>query len=116
MVSNKHVVGAHYGTRDWLGQRITAVIMATYTLVLVALIFMAEPGYAGWSGIFNNQFMKIATFVVLLCLFLHVWVGMRDLLMDYIKPTAVRLTLQVAVIIALVAYVGWAIHILWGMR
>jgi succinate dehydrogenase / fumarate reductase, membrane anchor subunit len=113
---NKQAVGAHYGTRDWLMQRITAIVLAVYTVLLVVMVLKSGAGYAGWSGIFANQFMKLATFVALVCLFLHAWVGMRDIFMDYIKPTGIRLTLLAAVIIALLAYVGWAIHILWGMK
>ena len=115
-LTDKHAVGAHYGTRDWLMQRVTAIVIALYSLLLAALIVAAPAGYAGWSGIFSNQFMKLATFVALICLFLHAWVGVRDILMDYIKPTGVRLTLLAATIVALVAYVGWSIHILWGMK
>ena len=31
---NRTVTGAHYGLRDWLAQRVTAVIMAVYTVVV----------------------------------------------------------------------------------
>jgi succinate dehydrogenase / fumarate reductase, membrane anchor subunit len=116
MVNKKHSVGAHYGTRDWLMQRVASIVMATYAVALAVLAFTSAPGYAGWSGIFSNQFMKLATFVALISLFLHVWVGVRDILMDYIKPTGIRLLLLVLTIVALIAYVGWSIHILWGMK
>lgn len=29
------VVGAHYGLRDWMAQRVTAIIMAIYTVILL---------------------------------------------------------------------------------
>jgi succinate dehydrogenase / fumarate reductase, membrane anchor subunit len=112
----KQAVGAHYGLRDWMMQHITAVVLAVYTILLAILIFRAPSGYHGWSGIFANQAMKLATFVALICLFLHAWVGVRDILMDYIKPTGVRLFFQVLTIVALIAYIGWSIHILWGMK
>ena len=44
--------------------------------------------------------MKLATFLFLVSLFLHAWIGMRDILMDYIKPTGVRLGLEAAVAVA----------------
>ena len=59
--------------------------------------------------------MKLATFLFLVSLFLHAWIGMRDILMDYIKPTGVRLGLETAVAVALVAYAGWAVQILWSV-
>ena len=56
--SKRLVVGAHYGFRDWLAQRVTAVLMALFTIVLlVQLLLPGELGYEKWSGIFANQKM-----------------------------------------------------------
>jgi succinate dehydrogenase / fumarate reductase, membrane anchor subunit len=108
------VVGAHYGFRDWLAQRATAIVMALYTLILL-LCFLTGSNfsYEGWAGLFAQQWFKIATFVTFMALFYHVWVGMRDIWMDYIKPVGLRLALQVATIAWLVGCAGWAAQILW---
>lgn len=113
----REAVGAHYGLRDWLMQRITAVAIAAY-LVLLLGILMFTPGMdlAAWQKLVSGTAFKLATFVALISVFLHAWVGMRDIIMDYIRPVAVRLTLEVAVVGALLAYTGWAIQILWGLR
>ena len=109
------VVGAHYGLRGWLVQRVSAVVMALYTLLLLLILVAAPPRhYGAWKALFANQGMKLATFLFLVSLFLHAWVGMRDILMDYIKPAGWRLALESAVIVALVAYAGWALQILWS--
>ncbi|MGF6853021.1 succinate dehydrogenase, hydrophobic membrane anchor protein [Paraburkholderia sp. CI3] len=110
------VVGAHYGLRDWLAQRVTAVIMAVYTVILLVWFFGAQDfSYEGWASIFATQWMKLATFVTLLSLFYHAWVGIRDIWMDYVKPVGVRLTLQVLSIVWLVACAAFAAQILWGV-
>ena len=57
--------------------------------------------------------MKTLTFTVILALLYHVWVGMRDIWMDYIKPVGLRLALQVFSIVWLVGCAGWAIQVLW---
>ena len=113
--SKRIVVGAHYGLRDWLAQRVTAALMALFTLVVLAqLIFSKGPvGYDQWAGIFATQWMKALTFAIILALLYHVWVGMRDIWMDYIKPVGIRLSLQVFSIVWLVACAGWAIQVLW---
>jgi succinate dehydrogenase / fumarate reductase, membrane anchor subunit len=115
--SKRSVVGAHYGFRDWLSQRVTAGIMALFTLVvLVQVIFSKGPiGYDKWAGIFSAQWMKVLTFSVIVALAYHVWVGMRDIWMDYIKPVWLRLTLQIATIVWLVGCMGWAIQVLWRL-
>jgi succinate dehydrogenase / fumarate reductase membrane anchor subunit len=111
------VVGAHYGLRDWLGQRVTAALMAIFTAVVLARVLTTpgEIGYAQWAGIFAAQWMKVLTFIVIIALLYHVWVGMRDIWMDYVKPVAVRLLLQVISIAWLVGCAGWAIQVLWRL-
>ena len=115
--SKRVVTGAHYGLRDWIAQRATAVIMALFTLLVLAqVIFSKGPiGYDKWAGIFSAQWMKALTFTVILALLYHAWIGMREIWMDYIKPVAVRLTLEIFSIVWLVACAGWAIQVLWRL-
>jgi succinate dehydrogenase / fumarate reductase membrane anchor subunit len=113
--SKRAVSGAHYGMRDWLSQRVTAVLMTLFTLIVLAqVIFTRGPiGYDKWAGIFAAQWMKVLTFAVVAALLWHVWVGMRNVWMDYIKPVWLRLTLQIFTIVWLTACAGWAIQVLW---
>ncbi len=112
----RNVVGAHYGLRDWLVQRVTAGVMAVYTLILL-IVLVSHPSlqYPEWKALFGSQWMRMASLLFLLSLFVHAWIGLRDILMDYIKPTGVRLFLQVLVILALVVYAALSIQILWGI-
>ena len=110
------VTGAHYGLRDWLAQRVTALLMALFTIVLLAQVLLAKKlDYYSWAGIFSSQWMKTLTFVVIVSLMYHAWVGLRDIWMDYIKPVGVRLALQVFTIVWLVGCAGWAIQVLWRL-
>ena len=110
------VVGAHYGMRDWLSQRVTAVLMALFTVVLLVQLLLPGPlGYDRWAGIFAAQWMKVLTLVVIVSLAWHAWVGVRDIWMDYVKPVGVRLALQVFTIVWLVGCAGWAVQVLWRL-
>jgi succinate dehydrogenase / fumarate reductase membrane anchor subunit len=112
--SKRLVVGAHYGLRDWLAQRVTAVVMAVYTVVLLAAYLLSSGvSYAKWAGLFANLPMKLLTLAVFVALAYHAWVGVRDIWMDYVKPVALRLALQVLTLLWLVAMTGWAIAVLW---
>jgi succinate dehydrogenase / fumarate reductase membrane anchor subunit len=115
--SKRLVVGAHYGLRDWLSQRITAALMVLFTLLLLGQVLLTRGpiGYETWAGIFAAQWMKVLTFTVIIALAWHVWVGMRDIWMDYIKPVWLRLSLQVFTIVWLVGCAGWAIQVLWRL-
>ena len=110
----KNPVGAHYGLRDWLLQRLTAVVMALYTIGFIACVIWHAPGtYADWKAIFANLFVRATTVLFFLALLYHAWIGMRDILMDYIHPTGLRLTLQSAVVVALLLYLIWIVSVLW---
>ena len=116
MTTKRLIVGAYYGLRDWLAQRITAVILVVYTLVLLGWLFaLPELSYGSWAGMFASTWMKVLTLLALVSLVWHAWVGVRDIFMDYIKPTGLRLFLLIATIVALVGYAIWAIMILWSV-
>lgn len=112
---NREVVGAHYGLRDWLAQRVTAVIMLVYTLlVLLALVTLPKFDFWHWQALWNLSLMKYATLLFFAALLFHVWVGVRNVFMDYIKDSGLRLVLYVVVILALICYGAWTVQILWG--
>jgi len=116
VVTRKRIpVGAHYGWRDWLVQRVSAVVMALYTLlVLGLLLWHGGLQYGAWKAVFASEAFRLATFVFMLSLLWHAWVGVRNIAMDYLKPASVRLIFQVVVIALLVAYLGWTIQVLWA--
>ncbi len=111
---NRIVTGAHYGLRDWLAQRITAVIMAIYSLILAIVLLSGQPiTFAVWRDLFAHGWMRVATLLFAASLAWHAWVGMRDIVMDYVKPTSLRLGLEIATLILIACYVGWTVQILW---
>lgn len=111
----RNVVGAHYGLRDWLVQRITGTVMAVYTLLMAVLLIQLDGSYESWRGAMSHGVVRFFTFLFVLSLILHAWVGVRDILMDYVKVTSLRLTLHVLTILVLVGYAGWAVQILWRL-
>jgi len=113
---NRVVTGAHYGLRDWLMQRITAVLMALYCVALAGYLLM-QPylDYGIWTALFSSLPVRTITLLFLLSLFYHAWVGIRDIVMDYVKPAGVRLLIHLVVILALLLYVIWSVQILWGI-
>ena len=114
----KHVVGAHYGLRDWLVQRITAIVMIAWTvLFLGALLWNGGFDHASWRTLWaGNRISASRPSLFVVAVLWHAWVGVRNIAMDYLKSVGLRLTLQCAVIAALVVYLGWTIQILWGGR
>lgn len=109
------VTGAHYGLRDWLVQRVTAVVMALYSVLMLGLLLSRPLNYDTWTALFSHGAVRVLTLLCLLSLFYHAWVGVRDIFMDYIKPAGLRLVLHVTTILLLLGYALWSVQILWGM-
>jgi succinate dehydrogenase / fumarate reductase, membrane anchor subunit len=113
---NRVVTGAHYGLRDWLAQRITAVLMALYSLWIVGYLLMQPAlNYNTWTLIFSSDTVRTFSLLFLLSIFYHAWIGVRDIVMDYVKPASIRLFIYVLVIVTLLLYTMWSVQILWGM-
>ncbi len=110
------------GVSDWLVQRVTAIILAVYTVVVVAiLLFEPQLGYAQWRALFSATWMQIFTLITLLSTCAHAWIGMWTAGTDYLRPHALgpganglRLVYQVSCSMILLVYMIWGIKILWG--
>jgi len=113
------VVGAHYGTGEFIAQRVTAIILAVYTVILLAGI-LTMPGftYEAWKNLFTFTVVmiplgQILATLAMISLAWHAWIGVRDIWMDYIKPVGLRILLLVLTILWLVGSVVYFVHILW---
>ena len=113
---NRKVVGAHYGLMDWLAQRITGAVMAAFTLIMVvALLSGVGASYDAWRGFMSAGLMRFVSFLFIVSLCWHAWVGVRDIWMDYVQPAGIKLILHVLTLLALVGYAGWAVQIIWRL-
>jgi succinate dehydrogenase / fumarate reductase, membrane anchor subunit len=115
------VVGSHYGTKDFIVQRVTAVIMAVYTLALfISVIFASNLDFETWQSRFTFHWgsMPIGQLFATLAFFSlawHAWVGIRDIWMDYIHPDGWRLFLEAVSVLWLVGSVVYFVKILWSL-
>lgn len=97
------------GLKAWVLQRATAIYIALFLVYfLLAMLFAAPPDYMAWRGWFAQPLMGIATLMFILSLLLHAWVGVRDVLIDYVWNTAQRVTALVLVALVLIACGLWA--------
>ncbi len=111
------------GMRLWLSQRLTALVMAIYIVLLLALLLIVQPfghttwqlNYAAWIEFVSPIWFRLATLLFFMSLFMHAWLGVADVLKDYVFNKVLRAYMQLAVDIALVLYLFWLIFILWAM-
>lgn len=110
------VGGAGYGTRDWLVQRASAVYMLLFCLVALIYLLIEPPtGYQQWQSLMKLNSVRIASLMFWLALSIHAWIGMRNVLMDYVKHTGFRVLLHACVLLALLALFFWMVQILWDL-
>lgn len=103
------------GLRDWLTQRITAVLLTVYTFTLLGFLLTHHPlTYHDWSLFFSQTWVKIFTLFVLFSVLFHAWIGMWIISTDYIKKSCIRLAFQLFIIFALLASLTAGIMIIWG--
>lgn len=102
------------GVSDWVVQRISAVVLAIYTVILVGFfIITPDVTFSAWQGLFSQTWMKIVSLASLIALCAHAWVGMWTIATDYLKGTLVRFVFQVVCAGFIFAYLVWGIDILW---
>lgn len=103
------------GSRDWIMQRISAVVLAVYSVVLVGFFLLnGNVGYEQWYGFIMSLPMRLLSLVAIIALAGHAWVGMWTVFTDYVKSTGLRIVLQAAMIIAILVYLFWGVMIFWG--
>ena len=115
MVSNASALGRN-GVHDFILVRATAIVLTLYIIYMVG--FFATSGeltYEVWTGFFSSAFTKVFTLLALFSILIHAWIGMWQVLTDYVKPLAVRLILQLAIVVALVVYVIYGFVVVWGV-
>lgn len=117
------VTGAHYGIRDWLMQRVTAVLMVTYIIFVVCFVVLhsyiqentwVDLDHDMWRWLFSGFWMRAISLLFWVSVFYHAWIGVRNIVMDYVKSARVRLVIYVLAVVLLLLYSVWVVQILWG--
>lgn len=101
------------GVRDWVLQRISAVVLAVYSLVIVGFFLFNDVTYESWRAFMMCLPMKLFSLVAILSLVFHAWVGMWTVFTDYVKSSGLRLLLQSTVIVTILLYLFWGVMIFW---
>lgn len=108
------------GLYDWMMQRVTAVILLAYFL-LVGYVLMGGVDYASWKELYSQTWMRIFSLLALLSLGIHAWVGLWAVFSDYLTErlmgntgNVLRFLAQAFSALVMFTYVVWGIQILWG--
>lgn len=104
------------GVQDWIKQRVTAVFLVVYLIILALMIVFHSPlDFMAWKAVFHPLWMKIFSILAFASILVHAWVGIWTIFTDYVHPWRLRFVLMWLVLLALCAYFVWFIAILWGV-
>lgn len=96
------------GQRAFVLQRISALVLLAY-LIAIALRLALGPQvtFAQWRTWLAQPLAASALLLVAAALFIHAWVGTRDVVLDYVQPLALRLTVMTVVAAGLMMLAAW---------
>ncbi len=118
MVKLRKSLSAGYGINAWLQQRITAIIMLFGAVVFFGILLLAghmvNAELATWQGFFHLIIVKIVAQLVVVAVLIHAWVGMRDIVMDYIKSYGVRILFYTFIVVWLAGSLIYSAYVLWS--
>ncbi|HNN36739.1 MAG TPA: succinate dehydrogenase, hydrophobic membrane anchor protein [Pseudomonadales bacterium] len=104
------------GLHDWLVQRLSALVLAAYTLfLLVFLLINPDLDHARWMELFQQRWVRGFTLLALVALIGHAWVGMWTISTDYLKPLLLRFLFQSGCSLVLFVYLVWGVRIVWSI-
>lgn len=114
MVNHVTALGRN-GVHDYLLLRASAIVLTCYVLYLIGFIAFNEITYDHWHGFFAALSTKAFTMLALLAMVVHAWIGLWQVLTDYVKPIALRVGCQFILSLLALFYLATGVVILWGV-
>ena len=101
------------GFRAWLIQRVSAIYLALYLFYLLFHFSLNPPvDFVHWQSWLASPLTSVLMALFFLALLLHAWIGIRDVIIDYIHPLAIRLIVLSGVALLLIGCGFWVLRIL----
>ena len=103
------------GLRAWYVQRLSAAYIVLFLLVsLISVLMHGWPqNYAAWQSLWSSPVVNLTTLLFVLALVMHAWVGIRDVILDYVHPFPLRLTLLTLFALMLLVSALWFAAVLF---
>jgi succinate dehydrogenase / fumarate reductase membrane anchor subunit len=102
------------GLRPWIIQRFTAIYLLFFFLFLLGYFAFSPPvSYDAWRDAASSTAIIVTTSMFFIALLIHAWIGLRDVIMDYVKPLPLRVTVLALLALGLVSMAVWAMQVLF---
>jgi len=101
------------GMRAWLLQRLSSVYMAVFIVTVLLWYLVTDAiSYSAWRELLGQPVVAVAVVLFFGSLLIHAWIGMRDVLIDYVPIMSLRLVILLGIAVFLIAMGIWVAFIL----
>ena len=101
------------GLRPWVIQRVSAVYLALFFIYAAYCYFSAEViAYHAWKDWLYNPFNTTVSGIFVIAILFHAWIGMRDVVLDYVHNIMIRIFILAVFIGVLIGSGLWVFRIL----
>lgn len=102
------------GMNSWLIQRLSGIYVGFFALIIIGIFITTPPNsYEEWVSIFISPTLQIGFSIFVFALLFHAWVGLRDIILDYIHPLGIKMMVFSVVLICLFGSGLWALRALY---
>ena len=96
------------GLQAWVIQRVTAIYIAIATLILAYCLTLNTPeNFQQWHEVVSIPYVTIFLALLVISILYHAWIGIRDVILDYVKPVGLRLLISSMIIFVLLGSGVW---------
>ncbi|HEC13905.1 MAG TPA: succinate dehydrogenase, hydrophobic membrane anchor protein [Acidiferrobacteraceae bacterium] len=100
------------GLGEWLLQRLSSLYIGGFALFVgVKLYLQPMQSYEAWTGWATSTGMGIAFAIFWFSIIIHAWIGLRSVIMDYIKPFGLRFIILSVLVLMFSALTLWTMDI-----
>jgi succinate dehydrogenase / fumarate reductase, membrane anchor subunit len=101
------------GLRPWVIQRVSAVYIVLFIIYAVSSFFTADViAYESWKSWLYHPFNTTVVGIFVIALLFHTWIGMRDVVLDYVHNIMLRIFILAMLMGVLLGCGLWVFRIL----
>lgn len=104
------------GFNAWLIQRLSAFLLLFGVIAVMILLLFFGLDYASWQALISNTGIKLFSTLFALLLLVHAWIGIRNIILDYVHPFGLRLVKLFLAIIYLLLNGMWLVAVIWEVH
>jgi len=100
------------GLGAWVWQRLSALYLAVFVIYLIGnFLNLDRFDHATWVAWVSHPVNNILMIIGFCMLVVHAWIGIKDVIMDYIHPVVVRAVVMMLFALILLLCLVWALRV-----